>query len=111
MRSLSILIILISLLTGTYGQSLGGLKGLILDPGEARVARAKIYVAGKSGRQRLIANDAGEYSVGLPEGTYKIRAEMEGFYPSKNKKVRIIIGQRITLNFTLLGIRNDSKHP
>lgn len=87
MRSLSILAILVSSLIGTYGQSLGGLKGLVLDPGEARIAKATIYVESKSRRQRLIANDAGEYSVDLPEGTYKLRAEMEGFHPSKNKKV------------------------
>jgi hypothetical protein len=104
---------LISLVLGivTSGQTLGGIKGLILDSNDARVAKAKIHIESKSGRQTLLANDQGEYSIDLPEGTYKLRADMAGFYPSKARKVRIVKSDFINMNFTLHGIRNDSRHP
>jgi hypothetical protein len=89
----------------------GKLSGLILDPGEARVVGAKIIVEAKGFRREVISNDDGGYEVSLPEGKYKVRVELDGFYPSGKKTVRISSNATTKLDVTLKGIRNDPEHP
>jgi hypothetical protein len=89
----------------------GKLSGLILDPGEARVVGARIIVEGKGFRREATSGDDGGYSLDLPEGRYKVRVMLGGFYPSRKKSVRIMRGAETKFNVTLKGIRNDESHP
>lgn len=89
----------------------GKLSGLILDPGEARVVGAKIIVEAKGFRREATSADDGSYELVLPEGKYKVRVELGGFYPSNKKTVRISSNTMTKLDFTLKGIRNDPEHP
>jgi hypothetical protein len=86
-------------------------KGIVTDPTDGRVARAKLVIENKKGKQAFRANDAGEYEIVMPAGVYTIFAEMEGFYPSSRKKIRLTSNRAIRLNFVLKGIRNDVDHP
>ena len=89
----------------------GKLSGLILDPGEARVVGAKIIIEAKGFRREVISTDDGSYEIALPEGKYKMRVELGGFYPSRKKTVRISSNATTKLDVTLKGIRNDASHP
>jgi uncharacterized membrane protein len=91
--------------------SSGKLLGLILDPSEARVVGAKIIVEAKGFRREVISSDDGSYEIALPEGKYKVRVELGGFYPSRKKTVRISSNATTKLDVTLKGIRNDAEHP
>ncbi len=89
----------------------GKLSGLILDPGEARVVGARIIVEGKGFRREATSGGDGGYSLDLPEGKYKVKVLLGGFYPFQKKGVRITRGAETKLNVTLKGIRNDESHP
>ena len=92
-------------------QASGKLSGLILDPGEARVVGAKIIIEAKGFRREIVSTDDGSYEIVLPEGKYKVRVELGGFYPSRKKTVRISSNATTKLDVTLKGIRNDPEHP
>jgi hypothetical protein len=89
----------------------GKLSGLILDPGEARVAGAKIIIEAKGFRREVTSADDGSYAIALPEGKYKVRVELGGFYPSRKKTIRISSNATTNLDVTLKGIRVDAEHP
>ena len=89
----------------------GKLSGLILDPSEARVPGARIIVEGKEFRRDVVSADDGSYAIELPEGKYKVRVMLDGFYPSRKKTVRISSNVTTKLDVTLRGIRNDESHP
>ena len=89
----------------------GKLSGLILDPGEARVVSAKIIIEAKGFRREVISSDDGSYEIVLPEGKYKVRVELGGFYPSPKKTVRINSNATTKLDVTLKGIIIDAEHP
>jgi hypothetical protein len=89
----------------------GKLSGLVFDPGEARVVGAKIIIETKGFRREVITADDGSYEIALPEGKYKVRVELGGFYPSRKKTVRISSNATTRLDVTLKGIRNDESHP
>ena len=114
---LSSLVLLFSIsLSGTFGQSHsklghGAIKGIVTDPGDSRVAYARIIIKSNRSKQIIRANDAGEYELILPRGKYIIYAEMDGFHKSKSKKTLLISNEFVYLNFVLIGIRNDIDHP
>jgi hypothetical protein len=89
----------------------GKLSGLILDPGKARVAGAKIIIESKGFRREVTSADDGSYALVLPEGKYKVRVELGGFYPSRKKTIRISSNTTTNLDVTLKGIRVDAEHP
>jgi hypothetical protein len=89
----------------------GTLSGLILDPVEGRVTRAQIIIEAKGFRRMIKSADDGSYEIALPEGKYKVRVQLDGFYPSRKKSVRIRPNVTTKLDVTLEGIRNDPEHP
>lgn len=89
----------------------GRLAGLVLDPGKARVPRAKIVLEAKEFKREIVSADDGSYSVDVPEGKYRIRVERDGFYPFRKNDVRIVSGGLLRLDIVIKGIRNDETHP
>jgi hypothetical protein len=92
-------------------QSTGTLKGLIVDPTDARIAYARLVLESKNLKRKVKANDSGEYKIVLPVGEYKVFAEMDGFHSSRREKLRVVQNKTIEFNVTLEGIRNDIDHP
>ena len=86
-------------------------KGEVTDPNSGRIVHAKIVIEAKRFRKSVFTNNSGEYSVDVPAGKYKVKAEKNGFRTSGKKIVRVILGKENQINFVLTGIRNDSEHP
>jgi hypothetical protein len=63
--------------------------GMVLDPGKARVPRAKIILEAKEFKREIVSADDGSYATDVPEGEYRTRVERDGFHPfRKNVKVQ-----------------------
>ncbi|MGI8495200.1 MAG: carboxypeptidase-like regulatory domain-containing protein [Pyrinomonadaceae bacterium] len=92
-------------------QSTGIMKGLVVDPTDARIAYGRIVVESKKLNQKVKANESGEYEIILPVGEYEVFAEMDGFHSSPRKKLCVVKNKTIEYNVTLEGIRNDVDHP
>ena len=89
----------------------GTLAGMVLDPGKARVPRAKILLEAKGFKREITSADDGTYSIDLPEGKCKIRVERDGFYPFQKNGLRIVSGGLVRFDVVIKGIRNDVDHP
>ena len=90
-----IVFICLLLFPATYGQSLSGIiKG---NSGEA-IPYATIYI--EQLRQGTVANEAGEYSITIPKGTYKVIYQSLGFKP-EIRNIEIGEGD-VSLNIVLV---------
>jgi hypothetical protein len=78
----------------------GTLKGLILDPNEARIPGAQITVENKKYRVDVESNDEGAFEVQLPAGEYQLKIEFNGFRDYR-KRVRIEADKTETISATL----------
>lgn len=106
-----IIFFFISLGTSVFGQSVTTLNGFVTDKAKGTIAHAKIHVEKKGFRQTVMSEVDGKYELQLPDGVYKVRAERDGFTPSKLRRVRIKGNRIVGIDFVLVGIRNDAEHP
>ena len=95
----------------THGQSDGVIQGVVKDPNGGKIVKATVFVESNSDRWTLFTDDQGSYKARLPDGKYRVRAQMDGFSPSGIRRVKIRNGTNSEVSFTLKGIRNDSRHP
>src|SRR5215212_3761785 len=65
------------------------LKGIVVDPMEARVGHALITVESKIIKRALECDEVGSFAVQIPAGTYKVVIESPGFKVAKLSKVRV----------------------
>jgi hypothetical protein len=79
----------------------GELKGIVLDPNDARVAGAKITIENKRDRFELWSTDEGAFQLKLPVGEYQIKIESNGFKPYIKKRVRIEADKTETMSVTV----------
>jgi hypothetical protein len=63
--------------------------GTLLDVNDARVARAKIKVEGASLQWEAEADDAGDFTVEVPAGTYRIYVRANGFRKFESAFLRV----------------------
>ncbi len=63
----------------TKSEPLGKLSGLILDSGNARVAKAKITIEREGFRRELVAADDGSYEIDLPVNSFTVTITSDGF--------------------------------
>ncbi len=82
-------------------RALGELKGLVLDPNDARVAGAKITIENKKNRFELWSTDEGAFQIKLPAGEYQLKIESNGFKPYIKKRVRIEADKTETMRVTV----------
>jgi len=65
------------------------LKGIVVDPTDARVGHAKITVESKTIKRVLESDEIGTFSVEIPPGTYQVVIQIPGFKVAKLRKVRV----------------------
>jgi hypothetical protein len=57
----------------------GTVKGVVLDPNEARISNARITIEGSGFEKAISTNELGEYEFEVPSGIYGIRAEVPNY--------------------------------
>src|SRR5580698_9504640 len=89
--------------TGAFAQSyLGGVRGLVQDPGKATIATAKVTLTnqGTNVSRSELSNASGEFSFSqVDPGTYMLTAESPGF--KKVEQRSIIVGTQEFLTIDL----------
>src|SRR5580698_9674098 len=89
--------------TGAFAQSyLGGVRGLVQDPGKATIATAKVTLTnqGTNVARSELSNASGEFSFSqVDPGTYTLTAEAPGF--RKTEKHGIVVGTQEFLRIDL----------
>jgi len=82
----------------------GQINGTLVDPSGAVVTGATVSATEvETGFTRSTqTNSTGNYGlVALPPGHYNLKTEAKGFATLEQKNIEIIVGQALTLNFTL----------
>ena len=91
--------------TGVWAQiSTGSMNGTVLDVQGAAVVNAEITVTNPdTGFTRTtVSGNLGSYSIpDLPPGTYNVRVKTSGFSTVEQKKIALLVGQTLTLNYTV----------
>ena len=92
-----------SMTTGLFAQSyLGGVRGLVQDPGKATIATAKVTLTnqGTNVARSELSNASGEFSFSqVDPGTYTLTAESPGF--KKVEQKGIVVGTQEFLTIDL----------
>jgi len=70
-------------------QSTGRVRGVVLDPHEARIIDATITVEGSRFVRVIKTNELGEYEIEVPSGVYRIRAEIPRYFPFQRAAFRV----------------------
>lgn len=87
------------------GTNTGALEGKVLDDQGAPLPGAEVKVSSPAligGSQSRMTNDDGHYRfVLLPPGTYTLETTLPGFVPAKVERIRLFVGQTLTVNLTL----------
>lgn len=79
----------------------GELKGLVLDPNEARIVGAKITVENEKYSFEIESNDEGAFQAKLPSGEYKLKIKSPGFGTYVRSRLRVEANKTKTINATL----------
>ena len=88
----------------TKQEPLGKLYGLVLDSGNARVAKAKIVIEREGFRREVIAADDGRYEIELPVDSYSVTAMRYGFQPTRVAGVQVRANDVTSLDIVITGI-------
>jgi hypothetical protein len=87
----------------------GSIAGRIVDPQGAVVPEASVTLRSGQGARALATDAHGQFLAPyLTPGVYAVRVEHPGFKPLEQHDVRVRLGQRVELNYTLsLGTREE----
>jgi Carboxypeptidase regulatory-like domain len=99
-------IVVVSLLTAAaYGQvDQGRIGGVVKDPSGALIPGATLIVknVNTGEEKKTVTGDNGEYVVtALRPSTYSVKASLPGFADSESSSIQVVVGQKLTLDFTL----------
>jgi carboxypeptidase family protein len=70
-------------------QQTGRIRGVVLDPNDARIVGATIKIESETLKRTIHTDDAGEFEVKVPIGSYQLCAQGGGFNNSENKVLRV----------------------
>jgi hypothetical protein len=91
--------------TGAFAQSyLGGVRGLVQDPGKATIATAKVTLTnqGTNVARSELSNASGEFSFSqVDPGTYTLTAESPGFKKVEQKGIVVGTQEFLTLDLKM----------
>jgi hypothetical protein len=82
-------------------QKTGRVKGLITDEAGSRIATAEITIENQSYHSQIKVDEAGEFELALPQGSYEIRISANGFCSFRYKEIIVKPDDVLTLNLTL----------
>jgi carboxypeptidase family protein/TonB-dependent receptor-like protein len=87
----------------------GSIAGRIVDPQGAVVPEAKVTLRSGQGARSLATDEHGQFLAPyLTPGLYAVRVERSGFKPLEQRDVRVRLGQRVELDYTLsVGAREE----
>jgi hypothetical protein len=84
--------------------SQGAIQGLVFDSSGANIPGATVTITDvdRGTTRVLISDEAGQYAAtGLTAGTYKVRAELNGFTAVERSNVRVEVGSNTRVDLTL----------
>ena len=91
--------------SAAYGQTDQGLiGGKVKDSSGAIIPGATVTTKNeRTGEERTtLTNDAGDYVFpALRPSEYKIKATLPGFAPAESKPMQVVVGQKLSVDFTL----------
>jgi hypothetical protein len=80
----------------------GSIAGRVLDPQGAVVPEARVILRSGQGARSVATNAHGMFLAPyLTPGVYAVRVERPGFKPLEQRDVRVRLGQRVALDYTL----------
>ncbi|GAC1399929.1 MAG: hypothetical protein NVSMB56_15070 [Pyrinomonadaceae bacterium] len=102
-RVLSLLIFGASIVTATFAQQTGSLRGKLIDELGGAIVGVQVTVTNASGATKTATtNNDGVYTLGgLASGTYTVRVASQGFAPFENTTVNIAASGNDTLDIVL----------
>lgn len=77
----------------TATQLMGKIKGVVLDPYDARIVGATITIKSDKLNRTIRTDDAGEFEIEVPISSYQISAEAFGFKKSDTTDLRVSAGE------------------
>lgn len=81
----------------------GGILNIIVKESEgAYIPDARIEIIGKNFYRRFRSSESGELLVNLPEGWFKLSANVNGFYPTVRPLFKMTSGEKIVFEVILL---------
>lgn len=89
----------------------GKLKGMVIDPNEARVPHAIITVKNNKRKVKLESDEAGEFEVEVPAGIYEVTVRWPGFVDLSQSNVEITSGVTKELNIQLEVVEHSGPEP
>ncbi|HEV1287966.1 MAG TPA: carboxypeptidase-like regulatory domain-containing protein, partial [Bryobacteraceae bacterium] len=99
------IILAAAMTTGVYAQSyLGGVRGLVEDPGKASIASAKVTLTnqGTNVARSELSNGSGEFVFSqVDPGTYMLTAEAPGFRKSELRSIVVGTQEFLTIDLKL----------
>jgi hypothetical protein len=79
----------------------GKVAGMILDVNEARIVSAGITVTNGHSSYRINSDDAGEFSLDLPPGDYRMKVSANGFQAFSVAPFSVKVDKKLTFKITL----------
>jgi hypothetical protein len=76
------------------------LSGTVFDINEARVSNARVTIEGMGIKLTVTTDQAGQYNIDIPYGTYALEIDQSGFCRHKRPPFRVS-SPKVVLNFTL----------
>ena len=89
------------LVTSIVSAQSAKLAGIVVDPQPARIAQAKVIVAGEGARQELTTDEEGFFQVNVQPGWYVITVSHYGFETRQFRlflKADVVTPLNVTLN-------------
>jgi outer membrane receptor protein involved in Fe transport len=101
-RIIFIVLILLFTVSVVFGQTTGRLLGRVRDTQGNPIERASVILLDTDPARGIATDENGNFSlVGIPVGTYDVRAQILGYRPHTVSGVRINVNEATTQNFTL----------
>ena len=80
----------------------GSVSGTVMDADGGAIPGTSVTITGPSFSKTVVTNAKGFYRIpALQPGTYSVAAELDGFQKAEYTKVRISLGGRLELDFTI----------
>ncbi|MFL6210205.1 MAG: carboxypeptidase-like regulatory domain-containing protein [Pyrinomonadaceae bacterium] len=89
-------------------QKQGRLSGVVFDVNDARVAGAKITLMRDPDMREVLTDDAGQFNIQLPAGTYRFTVSANGFCKFERAGLIITPGTTELINVHLEVLAYDS---